>query len=244
MPSKRYFTGQKIGPYDTLFLEEIGVNSHKQRVGIFKCSFCGALFKALVCRVGEGLTRSCGCERVKNAVTTGKARIIDLSGQHFGKLTALYLTNKRTRGGDTIWHCLCDCGNEHDVAAGDLKRGKVKSCGCLISIGEEKIQRILSELNIAFEVQKMFDDCVNPSTNRKLRFDFYLPEYNCCIEYDGIHHYQEVSIYKDNVEEVNQRDDAKTQYCKENNIKLIRISCFEFDKIDAQYISNLLTQSF
>lgn len=240
MPSKKYFVGQKIGPYDTLFLEEKGVNSHKQRVGRFECSFCGTPFEALVCRVGEGKTRSCGCERAKQAVVNGKTRIINLTKERFGKLTVMYLTDKRTDSGDTIWHCLCDCGNEHDVAAGDLKQGKVKSCGCLISIGEEKVQQILTELGITFETQKMFDDCVNPLTNRKLRFDFYLPDDNCCIEYDGIHHYQDVSIYKDSIEEVNQRDDIKTQYCKKNNIKLIRISCFDFDEIDAQYISNLL----
>lgn len=67
--------------------------------------------------------------------------------------------------------------------------GKTQSCGCLVSKGEEKINFILQELKIKFNTQKTFNDCINPKTNTKLRFDFYLPDYNCCIEYDGKQHY-------------------------------------------------------
>lgn len=240
MPSKKYFAGQEIGPYHILFLEELGTNQYKQRIGKFKCPYCGRIFKALVHRIGESKTHSCGCERAKQAILNGKGRIIDLTEQRFGKLTVLYLTDKRTKSGDTVWHCKCDCGNEHDAAAGDLKGGKVKSCGCLISMGEEKIQQALNKLNITFQTQKTFSDCTNPLTNQKLRFDFFLPQYNCCIEYDGIHHYKEVSIYKDSVEKLNGRDKVKTDYCNEHNIHLMRISCFDFDDIDEQYILDRL----
>lgn len=58
----------------------------------------------------------------------GKA--LDLTNQRFGRLVALYKTDKRS-GNNIMWHCICDCGNEKDINGSDLKKGKTKSCGCL-----------------------------------------------------------------------------------------------------------------
>lgn len=53
---------------------------------------------------------------------------IDLTGQRFGRLTALYpIPNNNYR---TRWHCICDCGNTKDVLQQNLCNGHVKSCGC------------------------------------------------------------------------------------------------------------------
>lgn len=53
----------------------------------------------------------------------------NLIGQRFGRLVVQYrATNKNGR---VAWHCLCDCGNERDITAGNLLSGKTKSCGCL-----------------------------------------------------------------------------------------------------------------
>lgn len=241
MPAKKYFEGQYIGPYNILFVKELKEKKNRQRIGIFQCPFCSKLFDAKVCRIGEGKTRSCGCERIKQAIVNGKGRIINIVGQRFGKLIVLGQTDMRSTDNRILWKCQCDCGNIHYATASDLKRGKVKSCGCLISAGEEKISRILTAMNISFVTQKIFKDCINPKTKNKLRFNFYLPKYNCCIEYDGIHHYKNIPIYKDSVDDLNYRDNIKTEYCKNNHILLIRISCFDFDKINEEYITNLLS---
>ena len=45
-------------------------------------------------------------------------------------LTVLYPTNKQAKDGQFIWHCKCECGNEKDLVGGEIRRGKVKSCGC------------------------------------------------------------------------------------------------------------------
>lgn len=240
MPAKKYFEGEYIGPYNILFLKELKEKKNGHRLGIFQCPFCFKEFKAKVCRIGEGKTRSCGCERAKQARINGHTRLIDLTGQRFGKLVVLNITSKRTKIGQPIWKCQCDCGNVHYACSSDLKNKKVKSCGCLLSIGEESIRQILDKMDIHYVQQKTFSDCINPVTKAKLRFDFYLPDYNCCIEYDGIHHYKEVKIYKDSVEEVMYRDNLKTVFCYDNNIKLIRISCYDFDKVNESYIYNLL----
>ena len=57
----------------------------------------------------------------------------NLIGQKFGKLTVLYRDEDRVSASgkkSVIWHCKCDCGNEVNVKAANLKRGSTKSCGC------------------------------------------------------------------------------------------------------------------
>ena len=54
----------------------------------------------------------------------------DLTGQKFGKLTALYPTNKY-KNSHVLWHCRCDCGKELDVLGASLISGNTKSCGCI-----------------------------------------------------------------------------------------------------------------
>jgi len=68
----------------------------------------------------------------------------------------------------------------------------LKGCGCpkcTFSKGENLIEDCLNLLNINFQKQKTFDDL---KYIRHLKFDFYLPDYNCCIEYDGEQHFKSV----------------------------------------------------
>lgn len=54
----------------------------------------------------------------------------DLTGTTYGRLTVLHFVgineHKKSR-----WSCLCSCGTEVVVSAGDMISGKTKSCGCL-----------------------------------------------------------------------------------------------------------------
>lgn len=56
------------------------------------------------------------------------SKLIDLSGQRFGRLVAL---DYERAGRRTYWRCMCDCGTEHRVETNNLRRGKSRSCGCL-----------------------------------------------------------------------------------------------------------------
>ena len=58
-----------------------------------------------------------------------KMKKIDLTDQKFGRLTVIRLVGK-SKNGDKIWECKCDCGNIKNVTSSNLK-GKTKSCGCL-----------------------------------------------------------------------------------------------------------------
>lgn len=58
-------------------------------------------------------------------------KIIDLTGQKFGRWTVLYKSEKRTSDNQIMWHCKCDCGNEKDVPRKLLRNRHSQSCGCL-----------------------------------------------------------------------------------------------------------------
>jgi very-short-patch-repair endonuclease len=97
---------------------------------------------------------------------------------------------------------------------------------CKISKGEIKIKEWLDGKNIKYIQQYKFIDCkdINP-----LPFDFYLPEYNMCIEYDGRQHYEIIEIWggEDGFIDTKKKDNIKNIYCKNNKIKLLRIKYSE-----------------
>ena len=93
---------------------------------------------------------------------------------------------------------------------------------CRESKGEKMIREYLIKNNIIFLSQHKFFDCKNI---RVLPFDFYLPEYNTCIEYDGEQHFKIKKHWGgiDALFGIQHRDKIKTKYCYDNNIKLLRI---------------------
>jgi very-short-patch-repair endonuclease len=101
----------------------------------------------------------------------------------------------------------------------------MKGVGCPIcnsSKGEIKIKKWLDDNNIKYIQQYRFNDCRNILP---LSFDFYLPDYNICIEYDGIQHFKPISIFggDDSLIKTSIRDEVKNIYCGNNNIRLYRI---------------------
>ena len=137
--------------------------------------------------------------------------------------------------------CQCECGEKIWAYGSNLKRGFTKSCGkCIKSNGEESVKNILNQMNVHFEQEKTFDNCKNPKTNAKLRFDFYLPDYNTCIEYDGEQHFKESNMCSDSLSDRQYRDGIKNKFCKDNDIRLIRIPYTDFNKIDTDYIRKAL----
>lgn len=98
---------------------------------------------------------------------------------------------------------------------------------CNFSKGEQKIQKILNDLNIQFETQAKFSDC---KYKRELPFDFLINYNNCkyLIEFNGPQHYSSEKFWGSNkpeaikkFEELKQRDQIKIEYAKANNIPLL-----------------------
>ncbi len=87
-------------------------------------------------------TRSCGCMKRKGTMSEAfrsrgrRPRLfVAEPGQRFDRLTVVREERKRMPNDAMAWvaHCICDCGNEKTVVVNNLKRGLVKSCGCLQS---------------------------------------------------------------------------------------------------------------
>lgn len=101
------------------------------------------------------------------------------------------------------------------------------------------------QYNVYFEQEKIFKDCVNPKTNTYLRFDFYLPDYNCCIEYDGEQHFhipknKTSTFFTDKeIKNIQYRDSIKNQYCLQNQITLIRIPYSQYNNIEQILLEQL-----
>jgi len=106
-------------------------------------------------------------------------------------------------------------------------RDHMKGHGCLLcglkkSSGEDIIEKYFLDNDIEFTKQKKFDGCLDI---RQLTFDFYLPYYNVCVEYDGIQHFKSIEYFggETSLSSYKKRDDIKNKYCETNNIKLFRI---------------------
>lgn len=124
MPRKD-LTGQRFGRLIVLNLDEEKTKEKKMSYWVCQCD-CGNIKTIYGSSLTTGKTKSCGC--LQKEISS-----IDITGQRFGKLTALYKTtsqiekNGKTK---TRWHCKCDCGNECDVLTENLRKGDTTSCGC------------------------------------------------------------------------------------------------------------------
>lgn len=109
----------------------------------------------------------------------------------------------------------------------NLTKEKKEKSDISRSIGERKILRFLKKYRIEYIEEKIFRDCINPKTDCQLRFDFYLPKHNICIEYDGEQHFKYVAEFDkgdlQKLKERQNRDKFKNKYCEERGIVLVRI---------------------
>lgn len=128
---------------------------------------------------------------------------------------------------------LCgSCGRTYTTSfdaytAKDKQKIKCISCSYKESKGECCIREFLDANNILFEQEKTFDDCKDIKC---LPFDFYLPEYNLIIEFDGQHHFYEVGF--GNHELTKKHDNIKNEYCKLHDISLLRIPYWKGNNIE------------
>ena len=179
---------------------------------------CGNHVYPTMNNLKRGHTTSCGCAKQEYIESCKR----DVINKTFGKLMVIKELFSDTYSKRTFL-CECECGNKHICTLSDLTTGHTMSCGCLNkSKGEMYIEEILKDNNIDYIPQKRFDDCKDEKT---LPFDFYLPQYNVCIEYDGSQHFEPVQYWggEKRFKELVLHDLIKDTYCKSNDIKLIRI---------------------
>lgn len=104
---------------------------------------------------------------------------------------------------------------------------------CKMSKGALKVFKFLHDHDIPYIDQHKFEDLVGINDGL-LRFDFYLPETEILIEYDGQQHFRAMGVFggEEIFERVQIHDKLKDEYAKNNNIRLIRIPYWDIDNIE------------
>jgi hypothetical protein len=105
---------------------------------------------------------------------------------------------------------------------------------CNESKGELRVAKYLSEKNIKYTRNKIFKTLRYKSY---LKPDFYLNDLNLLIEYDGEYHYKAIrgstqEIKQKRFEDCQRRDKIKNEWAKANNIPLLRLPYWDFDRIE------------
>lgn len=223
-----YLIGSKVNKW---FVIDLFKNDEDGRLYANCECECGTKKSVMVKNLVKNLSKDCGCGR-KN--TNRKNFSKNLIGQKFGKLTVIEALEERSKDGRKLYKCLCDCGNEIILHTNQLTTHHTSSCGCLLSYYNMYIDKLLTHKNIEHKSEyTIYLD------NTYYRFDFYLPQYNLFIEYDGEQHYKPVRYYNQNDEQMElsfkitqEHDRIKNSYCEENNINLLRIPYWEKENIE------------
>ena len=123
----------------------------------------------------------------------------------------------------------CSCGNEFVTSIASFQSGKIKCDNCAKSISRYEFifKSYLEELNINYIYQYSLNQCRDILP---LPFDFFIKDYNCLIEIDGEGHdkpcnFNQISNKKaqETFLITREHDLIKNNFCKENNIPLLRI---------------------
>lgn len=236
-----YLIGQKINKWTVLEID----NSSRACCAMCICE-CGTIKKVNIYNLINNKTKDCGCGRKKMLSETRGSNLI---GQRFGKLIAIEKLPESNKFNRVLYKCKCECGNEIIVPSNSLISGHTISCGCINSYYNMYIGKLLNDMQVTYKPEY----CINIKEH-KLRFDFYLPDYNLFIEYDGEQHYMPINFGKWDDDELNRRfkviqeyDQFKNEYCDRHNINLLRIPYWDKQNIEEiiyNYLQRLNEKGF
>lgn len=200
------------------------INGNKNKI-IFKHLVCGKTFKMAPHNFKDG--QRCPYEArqratVSNSYSLGKMQsILDSTTNSRYKIVDSYVCATKNA-------LILDkkCNSKFISNPGQLSRGETGCPICASSKGEKAVRNYLKRHGYKFEEQVKFLDCKNI---RPLPFDFAVYSSDrllCLIEYQGFQHYTLSSLFDEKPSNFNDRiarDKIKSDYCKENNIHLIKI---------------------
>lgn len=219
-------TGNKYGLLTVI--ERAGSISGKA-AWLCQCE-CGNQIRVTGDSLRRGQATTCGdtIHKQERMAKVGKDNSKDITGNKYGKLTAIKPVGSASYGG-VLWECKCECGNKHIVEYSNLVRERVKSCGCLKSYGEYFIQQLLNQYQIDYKKQYTPSGWLL-STNYKPFYDFAFfnkGKLIALLEYNGEQHrYFRVDNSWNNEEhflKTQRRDKEKKELCDKNNIPLYTI---------------------
>ncbi len=175
-----------------------------------------------------------------NTFASKKVHPLDSFGYHnFDKVMSWHPDNdispfKVAPGSSKKYKFICEtCGYKWSAVLHSISKGHW--CPqCASSKGEKEITKWLRLNNIEFIPQKTYVNLLGLGGGN-LSYDFYLPNYNLLIEYQGGQHEKYVRGFyttKDDFKRQQEHDKRKREYAKENNIRLLEIWYWDFDNID------------
>jgi len=134
--------------------------------------------------------------------------------------------------GKKVWWVCKECGYQWKALISNRNKGR--GCPeCNKSKGENKIKEWLDNNNIEHQGQKDFQGLIGLG-NGNLSYDFYLPEYNLLVEYQGeFHESQQKHVSKEKFLKQKEHDKRKREYAQNNNINLLEIWYWDFDNIES-----------
>jgi hypothetical protein len=240
--------GKLFGNLKVIKVDEAKTEKYKDTYWICECQCEDKnILSTRTSDLTKGKTKSCGC--LKSSIIKNRFRNLINIGDIFGKLTVVSYDEERSRctgkkHKNNYWICECECGELTSVMTTNLIQGNTLSCGCLNSKNELIIKNILNKYNINYIPQMKYDGLLGVG-GRKLSYDFYLPNYNALIEYQGEFHDGNIRYYNVDKNELKERliiqqehDKRKKDYADNNNINLIEI--WYYDHKNDNGLENLL----
>ena len=215
--------------------KEIELSGKRKRTyWVCKCE-CGNITTVETSKLTSNHTQSCGC--IHSEVTRSKFDE-DYTGVKWNELTVLERDFKKENSTDRqvrYWKCKCSCGNIISIPTTEVKAKRQISCGCVKSKGEYVISVYLNKINLNYEIQKTYKDLIGVG-NGELLYDFYLPDYNLLIEFQGEQH-EKPQRFPNCDNEVKfkiqqEHDKRKREYTKDNNIDLLEIWYYDYNNIE------------
>ena len=238
--------GMRFGDWEVIERDYNPTSKQHSTFWFCKCHKCEKIYSVSRDSLVNGKSNCCNyCKGEKISKKLDEIGITSYSiGDKYGYLTIIGRGTQKSH--HTYVKCLCKCGKELEVRLAHLKgqsHGRTISCGCASqSSGELKITQLLENNNIDFQSQYRIKEF-----NISAPFDFAIFQNDKLlglIEYDGEQHFKPVDIWggEENLKLQQERDERKDKWCKENNIKLVRIPYTDYDIIDMEYLKKIFPE--
>lgn len=185
----------------------VKLNIHCSLHGMFEQSASKHLF-------GQGCKTCGGGEKLTTERFIEKAKLVHGDKYNYDKVNYIEAHKKVI--------IICSLHGEFKQNPSSHTEGTAGCPKCCESKGEKFIRNFLDSKEIPFISQKKFPNC---KSKLKLPFDFYLPQYNLLIEFQGRQHYIPIKCFggQAELELIQKRDQIKRNFAKSNGINLLEI---------------------
>jgi len=160
-------------------------------------------------------------------------------------------------GSQKVWWLCKECSHEWYVSINSRVSNNTGCPECNKPKGEKRCKEVFINKGLIEILQEEFDNLSNKYNNKYfipqktfedlvglggglLSYDFYIPQYNLLIEYQGEYHDQIILKYKDEpiklaedrLEKQKEHDRRKKKYAENHKIKLLEVWYWDFENIE------------